>query len=228
MDRDPPSQAQLHRALSSPARTRLLEALREMPGGGDAQVLATRVGLHANTVRAHLAVLEEAGLVVSAPEARDRPGRPRLVYTPTERATGAAGDEGAYQFLATILTGYLSAVADDPAAAARDAGAAWGRHLVDRPGPFERVDSAAALDVLVRLLDDIGFAPELDDDGDGPRVLLRRCPFLGLAKDHQEVVCSVHLGLMRGALAELGGEVEARDLLPLVEPMLCISHLTTS
>jgi predicted ArsR family transcriptional regulator len=214
----------VHRALSSPVRSRILAELR---AGGplDVQQLAERLSLHFNTVRAHLVVLDDAGLVTSQPQERNGPGRPRLLY----RATVAAaedGDEQGYQFLARVLASHLAATADDPAAAAEHAGATWGRHLVERPVPFQTVEPSAAIDRVVALLADLGFAPELDDrDPATPQILLRRCPFLNVAREHQVVVCSIHLGLMRGALAELGGAVQARDLLPFVRPDLCVSHL---
>ena len=42
--------------------------------------IAAGSGLHVNTVRAHLQVLEEAGLVVSSSERPERPGRPRRLF----------------------------------------------------------------------------------------------------------------------------------------------------
>lgn len=215
----------MHRALSSPARRRALAILRADDQPHDVHGLADQLALSANTVRAHLNVLEDAGLVVSHPEERERPGRPRLVYRATAKA--AETEEGQqYRFLAKVLAGYLTATADDPAAAAEQAGRAWGRYLVDRPGPFETVEPAAAVDRLVELFTQFGFAPELEtQEPAAPQILLRRCPFLDIAKDNQQVVCSLHLGLMRGALDELGTEVEARDLTPFAEPSLCVSHL---
>ena len=74
---------ELHRALSEPSRVRILEALREAEAPLDARELGTRVGLHWNTVRSHLRVLAEAGLVSARREERTRPGRPRLLYEAT-------------------------------------------------------------------------------------------------------------------------------------------------
>jgi hypothetical protein len=39
------------------------------------------------------------------------------------------------------------------------------------------------------------------------------------------VVCSLHLGVMQGVLAEQRAPVETIDLQPFVEPSLCIAHL---
>ena len=215
----------MHRALANPVRQRLVSLLRAADGPRDVQDLATELGLHANTVRTHLAVLEEAALVASEPEERDRPGRPRLVYRATPQAAERTEAPG-YRFLAEILTSYLAATLEDPAGAAEEAGAGWGRYAVDRPAPFQSLTPADAVARIVDMLAELGFAPELDDhDPATPRVLLRRCPFLEVAKEHQEIVCSIHLGLMRGALDELGVEVVTRDLNPFVEPDLCVADL---
>lgn len=219
LDRD------VHRALSSPQRVRIVELLRahDEPLGIDD--LAGTVGLHPNTVRAHLAVLEQAALVSAEPETRHRPGRPRILYRSVPGAQDA-GDGGSYRLLADILASHLAGTSPDAAAAAEAAGRAWGRHLVESPRPFERPDADAVLAGVTGLLDRIGFAPVVDRAVPAsPRVDLHRCPFRELAREHQQVVCSVHLGLMRGAVEELGGAVSVDELVPFVEPMRCTAHL---
>ena len=54
---------------------------------------------------------------------------------------------------------------------------------------------------------------------------MRPCPFLELAREHQDVICPIHLGLMRGALAELGARTRATKLEPFVRPDLCVARL---
>jgi predicted ArsR family transcriptional regulator len=186
--------------------------------------LAQRLDLHRNTVRAHLAVLEDAGLARSEREERDRPGRPRLVY----RAGAAVLEPAAagYRFLAQMLAGHVAVTSAEPAQESLALGRAWGRHLVEAPAPSQPLGPSDAVREVVALLDEIGFDPRLDTSVAAPRVLLRHCPFLEVAEAHQEVVCSIHLGLMRGALGELTHEVEVEQLVPFVEPGLCVSHLT--
>lgn len=217
----------VHRALSSPVRSRLLELLRDEPDL-DTAALADRLELHINTVRTHLNVLEEAGLVEAVVEERARPGRPRLLYRAVgdDQHPAPAADDAGYRFLASILASYLGAAFEDTSAAAEQAGQAWGGFVVDKPAPFTKLDPGEAVDRLVAMLDEFGFAPELDDqDPDAPGIVLRRCPFLDVAREHQEVVCSIHLGLMRGALDELGVDVQARDLIPWAQPDACVAHL---
>lgn len=218
---------QVHRALSSPVRSRLLEILHDEPDL-DTAALAERLVLHVNTVRTHLNLLEEAGLVETVLEERDRPGRPKLLYRAVidESRVTANTDDSGYRFLSTILASYLGASVDDSSAAAEQAGRAWGGFVVEKPPPFSKVPPEEAVQQLVAMLHEFGFAPELDrQDPDAPRILLRRCPFLDVAREHQDVVCAVHLGLMRGALDEFGVDVQARDLIPWAQPDACVAHL---
>jgi predicted ArsR family transcriptional regulator len=62
-------------------------------------------------------------------------------------------------------------------------------------------------------------------DGRQYRVCLHRCPFREMAQHHQEMVCSLHLGLMQGALDQMRALVTADRLEPFAEPNLCITHL---
>jgi hypothetical protein len=47
-----------------------------------------------------------------------------------------------------------------------------------------------------------------------------------VAQRHQDVICSLHLGLMQGALARLRAPLGADKLVPFVEPGLCVAQLT--
>lgn len=210
-----------HRALAEVSRVRILEELRRAGRPLVTVELAERVGLHHNTVRAHLEVLQEAGLVTAEPEKRVAPGRPRIVYRPVPEADD---ERTGYRLLAGILTSYLAA-SPNPGLAAEEAGRAWGRYLVERPQPFQRVDSGDAIARVSRLLEELGFAPEPVVEEGEDRILLHRCPFRDLAVRHPEVTCAVHLGLIEGALAELGVRLAATRIDPFVEPSLCVAHL---
>jgi predicted ArsR family transcriptional regulator len=217
--------ATLHRALSDPSRVRILEALREAEAPLDARELATRVRLHLNTVRAHLRILAEAGLVSARREERTRPGRPRLLYL----AAAEPLDEGAlasYRLLAQILASSLAGSERDPSAPAEEAGRAWGAHLVRKPPPFTSISKQETIDEVVRLHEEYGFRPELRRAKSGQELVLKRCPFQEVATSYQAVICPLHLGLIRGALAELGTGIEADSLEPFAEPGACVGHLT--
>ena len=217
-------QGALHRALSDPSRVRILEVLQQTEEALDARQLGTRVGLHTNTVRSHLRVLTEAGLVSTRREERTGPGRPRVLYQVAAEPT----DEHAlasYRLLAQILASSLGSE-PDPSTRAEKAGQAWGAHLVRKPPPLTSISKQETLDEVVRLHEQYGFKAELRQATRGQELVLKRCPFQEVATTYQTVVCSVHLGLIRGALAELASGVEADRLEPFAEPGACIGHLT--
>lgn len=212
----------MHRALADETRTRLMRMLQSAPDPLDAHELAEQVGLHVTTVRAHLDVLADAGLVTSQTEQRVTPGRPRRLY----RATGEASvraDPGGYRLLAEMLAGHLAGTSAHVVEDAVMVGRAWGSYLVEHPSPYRTTASGTARTTLLGLMDRLGFAPELADDG--AQIRLHRCPFLDIARDHPDIVCSLHLGIMRGALQTLGAPLEARQLVPFVQPSLCVAHL---
>jgi predicted ArsR family transcriptional regulator len=204
----------VHRALGDPSRTRLLELLREAAEPLSTDELAERTGLHANTVRGHLDVLEEANLVISTRETRDRPGRPRRLF-------GAVAErQREHELLAGALAASLDDVPDGPARA-YESGRTWGKYLVERLAPGEPRDDAACIERVTRLLAERGFAPEVR----GRTICMRSCPFAELAARHTRVVCALHHGLLDGALEELEAPVRVGRLTPWVEPSLCEAEL---
>jgi predicted ArsR family transcriptional regulator len=209
----------VHRALGDERRARIVEELGDARTGLDAAELARRLGLHQNTIRFHLGVLVDAGLVRSRPAERSVPGRPRILYS--LRPGGAAADRDEYRLLATILAGTV-ARDDDGSAQAEHAGHSWGRYLVRRPHPLRPLTDEQATEEVVELLDQQGFAPETGDS----EIRMRRCPFHELAESQPEIVCAVHRGLITGALQELGSDLEVESLDVFVQPDLCVARLS--
>lgn len=207
-----------HKALSDVSRLRILEELRAR-GPIDARELGRRIGLHPNTIRSHVDLLMQARLVRTVSAAASGRGRPRMLYEAL--ADPPTGQDGGYRLLARILASYLASI-DQPQEVAETAGRAWGSYLLtERPQPFKEVSADEATHKVVQLFTELGFMPEAAER----RILLHRCPFREVAESHQEVVCAVHLGMLKGALAEMGAPIEATRLEPFVEPNLCIAHL---
>ena len=207
-------------------RSRVLEVLQDMGaplGVGD---VATRLSLHPNTVRFHLDALVASGLVDSEAEERDLPGRPRTLYS--ANANSASAGRRNYRLLAEILASSMAAQTSHPRQAALNAGQEWGRYLGEGLPPFKRVDADEATQRLVSAMEDIGFTPEAVTKGRRRQVLVHHCPFREVAQEHPEVVCSIHLGLMNGLLAELGAPLEVNRLDPFVEPSQCVASLSRS
>jgi predicted ArsR family transcriptional regulator len=205
------------------SRSRVLEVLQAAHGPLTVPEVAEQVGLHPNTARFHLDGLVEQGLVERTSEDRDVPGRPRALYSAAPGARQAG--RRSYRLLAQILASYLAAHSKQPEKAALAAGEEWGRFMTERPAPFRRVDATAATRELTDTLEDIGFDPEAVTAGRRRQILLHHCPFREVAEQDSRVVCTVHLGLMRGVLAELDAPLEVTRLDPFVEPRMCVAHL---
>ncbi|MGH3779076.1 MAG: helix-turn-helix transcriptional regulator [Pseudonocardiaceae bacterium] len=219
-----------HGALAVVSRVRLLDALRACERALDARELAAACGLHVSTVRFHLELLSEAGLVRSQSEpARGRGrgrGRPRLLYTPAS-VGDASGPEGtSYQLLATVLAAHWADTPDERTQRAERAGNVMATAQRLAPPPSTRPTMEESVTQVSGLFAELGFEPELAREGQELQIRLHACPFRAVAAEHPEVVCSLHLGLLRGALAELGGPASVSSLAPFVEPHLCIARVT--
>ena len=219
--------ATLHRALSDPSRVRILELVQQAEAPLDARELGTRVGLHVNSVRSHLRVLAEAGLVAARREEPTGPGRPRLLYQATAEPPDAPALDS-YRLLAQILASSLAGSGRNPSARAEEAGRAWGAHLIGKPPPFTSISKQETIDEVIRFHEQAGFRPELRRAKNGQELVLKHCPFQQVATSYQSVICPIHLGLIRGALAELGTGIEADSLEPFAEPGACVGHLTSA
>ena len=215
------------RALADPTRRDLVRFLDRAGTPQDIRALAAEVDLHPNTVRDHLDLLHRAGLVTRTTENRDKPGRPKVLFEAADRGTRSPGSEG-YRFLAEVLAGYMHAHLENPAAAAEEAGRAWGRYMVEKPEPFDPPDSNQVLEQIVTALAEMGFAPEEERDDDRFVIRLHDCPFRDLARSRTDVVCSVHLGMLRGMTEELGESMRVDDLSPFVAPSVCVASLSAT
>jgi predicted ArsR family transcriptional regulator len=220
-----PVRASVRPALSGPRGT-VLERLQRSTGPRSVAALAEELGVHPNTAREHLDALVEQGLATRERFPAAGRGRPAWGYSadadrlePDPRVRDYAG-------LATALAGHLTRQARDPAAEGLAAGREWGASLVESHPDLRRPDDASARHRVVALLDELGFAPEADVAA--TTVALRRCPLLDAARKYPEVVCQVHLGIVRGALDRLGGDPEPTALLPFAEPGACRLHLVTA
>jgi predicted ArsR family transcriptional regulator len=217
----------VHRALASPTREHLLELLRSTAEQLDVQELALEVGLHPNTVRSHLAILENAGLIVSSRVPSSGPGRPRHVYRATgHREARRDGSEG-YRLLATVLADRLRSAGPSASDAVEDAATDWGTQMVDAADGELTADEAAAR--LVQLLARLGFGSHLDGKlADGAVLHVIDCPFSEVARTHPEVACAVHRGLTRGLLRALGDSVELLHMVADPDTRRCRATLRSS
>jgi predicted ArsR family transcriptional regulator len=207
------------------SRADVLDMLRAAHGPLGVREVAQRMGLHPNTARFHLEALVHAALAVRETEDRDTPGRPRIGYRAV--ADGPAGRRR-YRLLAEMLTSMIAGIVPEPGRGAEEAGREWGAYLTEQPPPYQRPTAQEAVAKLTAIMEELGFAPraETDPDSGQYRLCLRQCPFREIAERHRDVICSLHLGLMRGALDRMRAPVTADRLDPFVEPSLCVARLT--
>jgi predicted ArsR family transcriptional regulator len=152
---------------------------------------------------------------------RERLPSPPAVVEGRAAVEGPAAASAAYRDLARVLAEALGRLGG--ASTAELAGEIWGAALVGRRRG--RTEPRRAVRRLVALLDGAGFAPEPTTRLDAP-IRLRRCPFAPLARERGDVVCGVHLGMLRGALRAMAAPLEAAALEPFAGPDLCLVRLT--
>ena len=204
-------------------RTEVLTCLQEAPGSLGVADVADRTGLQVNTARFHLDRLVEQGLAERRAERGGVRGRPRILY---EARTRDAGPRS-YRLLAEMMAGLVGAL-DPEGTAAVDAGRAWGRLLVAGIPPAEGAGSEAALQRLDTVLEEVGFRQDREDDGAGAELRIHHCPFLEVAGEHPGVVCTLHRGLLEGAVESLGAAVEVVGLRPFAAPGVCVATLRST
>lgn len=207
------------REAPSRAAGAVLEVLERLEAPVSVAEVAESTGQHPNTVREHLDALVTARLATREARAATGRGRPAWLY-----AAVPAPEPGApeYAGLATALAMQLAATSPDPRREAAAAGELWGRRLADDRRP-ERRSAVAARRAVVGLLGHLGFEPATDSRATTTR--LTTCPLLEAAVDQPDVVCSVHLGIVRGALDTWGADDEPAALVPFAEPGACLLHL---
>jgi predicted ArsR family transcriptional regulator len=184
----------LARAVAVPLRRQILDLILGADRPVTVAELTDELGCNHNAVRQHLTQLREAGLVTETREARDRPGRPRLLYTATARPDP-------YARLARLLL------------AARRTGLsprATGRHAGRAMAASAGFEDADALDALEADAARQGFSPRRVGRGRHAELVLESCPLADVATDDPATVCALHRGLAEGLVAGIGGaQVEA-------------------
>lgn len=211
--------AKAERATATEAdtsRRRVHDLLRGSESPLTVTAIVEATGLHANTVRAHLALLQDMGRVESVPEHRSGPGRPRLLY----RAVPTTAQDPYRALAAELAAGTEGGLpGDTPGLAAGRRLARAQREKVSASGdltPDQAVAMAAdGLDVL-------GFETSTDPLGD--RLYLSVCPFLEMAKEDR-AICRLHHEMLRGFFGELDAGVAVRRLDIFVKGDLCVAHL---
>lgn len=204
-------------------REEVLDALRTSDSPMSIVDLAGQLSLHPNTVRFHLRALIDSGRVEQVESTHTSPGRPPLMFR-AHRGMDPAGPRN-YQLLAETLATSIGADHQSTERAI-EAGRTWGQRLAGASPAARAVnDDDQATDRLIGILDDLGFSPRRQSSAGEVQIGLKHCPFLDLVPNHASVICPVHLGLMQGAMENMGAGTTVHRLEPFAEPDLCVAHL---
>lgn len=204
-----------------------LQQLTEAPTSA---ALAEQLRLHPNTVREHLDVLIARGHVERFRAAVTGRGRPAWRYRATNTNREPDPRVREYVGLAGALADHILRTSADPASDALAAGEHWAHSFGSAANANTSTRDAGdtaldrATDRVVARLDDLGFSPDAAPSATATTVALRSCPLLDAAREHPEVICNVHLGLVRGTLQQLASPVTA-ELRPFDQPGACSLHL---
>jgi len=194
--------------LTDPQRRALYEYVRTRRQPVTREEAAHAQRISRNLAAFHLDKLVDVGLLRARYETpADQPrgrGRTPKVYEPADDDLMVSIPERRYQFVAEILAEAVTDPGDDVRSAAMRIAAERGRQVGQGiPAP------QSTSDALVAALADLGFEPEREADG----VVLRNCPFHGLARLHPELVCGLNHAFVGAILEGLGSPLHA-DLVP--------------
>jgi predicted ArsR family transcriptional regulator len=185
--------------------------------------VAEALGLHANTIRPHLDRMRDAGLLAVEVSGRGDIGRPQHRYSVAPDAPSLGLEPPTMPVLAAMVLAMakrLGASADDAQAVGDDEGRTRARRYASAP---------SALEALVSDLDRLGFDPVVSDaensggaaaDDGAAVVAFANCPFADLAREHPELVCGLHRGMVAGFVTEMG-DAEIRDFCALTSRTPC-------
>lgn len=198
----------------------MLDVLAEQPDPVGIGAITRKVRRHPNTVREQLNWLIDRGLVIRHRVPGGGRGRPAWHY----EAVGPKPGKADFAELAADLAWRMGRSVRPPKPdVSLRRGRKWGKELAATRGSERQASAKQARAVTVDLIADLGFAPVADENNDA--ITLHRCPLLQAAHEFPQVVCTMHRGLVEGALEVHGGDPSHVTLEPFGEPDGCALRL---
>jgi predicted ArsR family transcriptional regulator len=195
------SRLDLLKALGDNTRYAIYLELARSPRPLATADVADSLDLHVNTVRPHLERMREVGLLSVRPDTRGAVGRPQKLYSLAADAPSLGLEPPVFPLLSRMLLEVaIGAGADQETVL--DAGRHAGRSLAHRPR-----GAGSCAELMVAMLEELGFDPATVRDDERLSVGFGHCPFAELAEAQPQVVCSLHRGMLEGFVDEVGGAV---------------------
>lgn len=193
-----PRRAHDFRGLTEPRRLQLLRSIQRVPGRRAGE-LASECAIPLSTVRDHLRVLEDEGLIRSEPVPSGTAGRPPLVFHPVQESAPSVVARSRVDD-ADRRGRMLRAVTPPPVA------------------PLEP-DAARQLDVLYEHLDDAGLDPSVNEAS--LTIEMAPCRYHDMIDEDRALVCGVHARLVQDVLRHTDGPLSVARLEPFVTAHSC-------
>jgi len=196
--------------MARDSRLRIIEILKRRTMASVTE-LSQALALTPVTIRHHLdSLLADHIVSIPVPRRRPGPGRPEMVYGLTARA-----DEHTPRNYGELCGCLLQAVGDSAAGA---------QALLEQAGialaaTANRRESHPSLNTVIKLLEDRGYFPSLEQDEGGQVIVLANCPYLEVARAMPQV-CQFDVALLK---ALVGGNVVARSSMAIGEPTCRLS-----
>jgi predicted ArsR family transcriptional regulator len=186
-------------ALAEPTRRRLYDHVARRGEPISRDEAAEALDLPRATAAFHLDRLVADGLLDVHYERRTGrtgpgAGRPAKLYRRADRPVAVSLPERAYDLAGDLLAAALV----EAEGSGRPAREVLGHRAYERGR--ELGSSAEGRDAVLRVLEESGFEPRVDDGG----IALVNCPFHRLARTHTELVCGMNLRLIDGVLDGAG------------------------
>lgn len=164
-------------------------------GEATVKAFAALLRVSATAAREHLVNLQAEGLVVTRAE-RNGPGRPRLVYTLSEKAKSRFPNQ--YDQLIALLLGELE-TNEGPEKVEQILDRVSQRLAGEYSNRMEGTQLAVRLVELRNLLEQRGVPAEVAPEGDGIRLFA--CPYYDVAHSHPQV-CTMERQMIEYVLGE--------------------------
>ena len=178
-------------AVQDATRRRILLALLHDGGARTVDEVAAFTNVHRTVAFTHLERLRALGLLDKRPR-RGRRGKPAALYQVRAQVVGLSYPPRRFQLLAALLGGALRSLGPAGAELARVQGRNYGQALVS--------GHATTLDDAVGALRDAGAVYTVAGDD----IATRSCVFREACDEAREVICSLHAGVLEGAVRAAG------------------------
>lgn len=186
--------------------------------------ISEQIGLRPVSVRFHLRKLAGLGLIEGRAQRRGV-GRPRYLYSATERSVEVAYPPRSYRHLASVLLKTLltdpdqSQVSRNLRKVGREMGSDLARGLKAGSGVADWDGPALKMHLVEGLMENFGAQPEtVKCSKDAIQYRLNNCPFKELAQEYPQVLCEqLDDTLNISLLKELDSRIDWRKI-------RCIGH----